>query len=264
MAGCAPKPSSPDEAAEYQERNDPLEPANRKSFAVNEAIDRNVMHPVASSYKEAVPDPVRSHLHNMLSNLGNPAQFTNDVLQGKPRKAGNTFMRLILNTTVGAGGVFDVATGLGFPDHDTDFGLTLAIWGVPSGPYLFLPVLGPSSPRDGVGYGINSTLDPLTWLSFGGSSTLGYSRFGVGAVDSRARLLDQTDAIDKTALDPYATYRSLYQQNRASAVADGRSDLPATVPNWYSAPRASPIPAPPQTRKPDISPMIAPPTSLAP
>ena len=264
VAGCAPKPTTPEGVADYNERNDPLEPTNRRLFAVNEALDHNVLHPVASGYKDVTPAPVRSHVHNVLSNLGNPAQFTNDVLQGKPRKAGNTFMRLVLNTTVGVGGVFDVATGLGFPDHDTDFGLTLAIWGVPNGPFLFLPVLGPSSPRDGAGYGINTTLDPLTWLSFGGSATLGYARFGVGAVDGRARLLDQTDAIDKSALDPYATYRSLYQQHRESAVEDGRSDLPATVPNWYSSRQAAPNPAPPQTLRPDVSPMIAPPASIAP
>ena len=264
MAGCAPKPTTPGEVADYNENNDPLEPTNRKLFAVNEAVDRNVLHPVASGYKDVAPADVRTHVHNVLSNLGNPAQFANDVLQGKPRKAGNTFMRLVLNTTVGVGGVFDVATGLGFPDHDTDFGLTLAIWGVPNGPYLFLPLLGPSSPRDGIGYGINTTLDPFTWLSFGGSATLGYARFGVGAVDSRARLLDDTDAITKTALDPYASYRSLYQQHRVGAVEDGRVDLPATVPNWYSSRQAASNPAPPQTTMPDIGPMIAPPPSLDP
>ena len=264
MAGCAPKPTSPDELAEYNERNDPYEPANRKLFAVNETLDRNVLHPVASGYNTVTPAEVRSHVHNVLNNLGNPAQFTNDVLQGKPRKAGNTFMRLVLNTTVGVGGVFDVATGLGFPDHDTDFGLTLALWGVPNGPFLFLPVLGPSSPRDGVGYGINTTLDPLTWVSFGGSTTLGYARFGVGAVDGRARLLDQTDAIDKTALDTYATYRSLYQQHRDSAVEDGRNDLPAPAPNWHANRPGTLNPAPPQRSNPEVSPALAPPASLAP
>ena len=264
MAGCAPKPTSADDLADYNERNDPFEPTNRKLFAVNEALDHNVLHPVASGYRDVTPAPVRSHLHNVLSNLGNPAQLTNDVLQGKPRKAGNTFMRLVLNTTAGVGGVFDVATGLGFPDHDTDFGLTLGIWGVPGGPYLFLPVLGPSSPRDGAGYGINTTLDPLTWLSFGGSATLGYARFGTAAVDTRARLLDQTDAIERTALDPYASYRSLYQQHRESALEDGRSDLPATVPNWYSGRKDALNPAPPQAPKPDVSPSLAPPASLVP
>ena len=264
LPGCAAKPTNPDELAEYNENNDPLEPMNRELFAANEVVDRNVLHPVASGYRDVTPEPVRSHLHNVLSNLGNPAQFTNDVLQGKPRKAGNTFMRLILNTTVGVGGVFDVATGLGFPDHDTDFGLTLAIWGVPNGPFLFLPVLGPSSPRDGVGYGINTTLDPFTWLSFGGSATLGYARFAAGAVDARSRVLDQTDAVERTALDPYASFRSLYQQHRQSAVEDGHADLPPTVPNWYSGHSTGLNAAPPTRQVPEVSPSLAPPAALTP
>ena len=132
LSGCATPPppgTSQEDQAEYAERNDPYEPANRKFFAVNEFLDRNALHPVASAYRDTVPGTVRTHVHNVLSNLGNPAQLTNDVLQGRPRKAGNTFMRIVINTTAGAAGIFDVASGLGFPDHDTDFGLTLALWG---------------------------------------------------------------------------------------------------------------------------------------
>ena len=132
--------------------------------------------------------------------------------------------------------MFDVASGWGFPDHDTDFGLTLAVWGIPDGPFLFLPVLGPSNPRDGVGLGANSVLDPLTWVSFGGSATFGWTRFGVSAVDTRARVLTETDSIEKTALDPYATYRTLYQQHREAQAAQARADAPATVPAWYLTP----------------------------
>ena len=262
LAGCAPKPpaSQPDELAEYNERNDPLEPTNRTFYAVNDTIDRNVLRPVARGYRQGVPATVRDHVHNTLSNLGNPAQFANDVLQGHPRKAGNTFMRLLINTTVGAGGVFDVATGWGFPDHDTDAGLTLAVWGVPDGPFLFLPVLGPSNPRDAVGYGTNSALDPLTWVSFGGSTTFGVVHFVSSAVDSRSRVLTETDAIEKTALDPYATYRTLYQQHRDSEVEAARADLPATVPAWYAKPAAAPQPAPADRTPPIVAPRDAPPS----
>ena len=240
VGGCAPKPpaSQPGELADYNERNDPFEPANRDFFAVNNAVDKNLLHPVASGYVDYVPGTVRTHVHNTLSNLGNPVQFANDVLQGHPRKAGNTFMRLLINTTAGAGGVFDVATGWGFPDHDTDFGLTLAVWGIPDGPFLFLPVLGPSNPRDGIGLGANTVLDPMTWVSFGGSATFGWTRFGVSAVDTRSRVLTETDSIEKTALDPYATYRTLYQQHREAQAVQARSDAPATVPVWYLAPPA--------------------------
>ncbi len=265
LAGCAAKPAQPQSAediADATERNDPYESTNRKFYAVNDALDRNLLHPVASAYQNNVPVPVRTHVHDVLSNLNNPAQLANDMLQGKPRKAGNTFMRLVLNTTVGLGGVFDVATGLGFPDHETDFGLTLALWGVPGGPFLFLPVLGPSNPRDGIGYGANSALDPLTYIGFDGSNTLGWTRFGAGAVDSRARVLDVTDSIQKTALDPYATYRSLYQQHRQSAVEDGRTDLPATIPAWYRQAKPS-HPAGPDV-PPAAVPRLAPAPSVEP
>jgi phospholipid-binding lipoprotein MlaA len=258
LAHCAPVPpaSDPDALADYHERNDPLEPTNRKFFAVNNALDKNVLHPVASGYRDVVPGPVRSHLHNVLTNLGNPAQFANDVLEGKPRNAGDTFMRLLLNSTVGVGGVFDVATSLGYPDHDNDFGLTLALWSVPGGPFLFLPVLGPTNPRDAVGYGANSALDPFTWVSFGGSATLGWTRFGLGAVDSRARLLADTDSIDSTALDPYATYRSLYNQHREAEIAAAKQNNAATVPAWFPAPAATPAAS--------ATPIDAAPKSLAP
>ena len=105
-AGCAERPpaNSTEELAEFNERNDPYEPLNRKFYALNSSLDRYVVHPVATGYRAAVPAPVRSHVHNVLTNLGNPAQFTNDVLQGRPRKAGNTFMRLLINTTAGLGG----------------------------------------------------------------------------------------------------------------------------------------------------------------
>ena len=266
LVACATRPpaSQPDELADYNERNDPLEPTNRKFYAVNSALDRNILHPVASGYRDAVPGTVRSHLHNVLANLGNPAQLANDVLQARPRKAGNTFMRLLINTTVGMGGVFDVASGWGYADHDTDFGLTLALWGIPDGPFLFLPVLGPSNPRDAMGYGVNSGLDPLTWVSFGGSATLGWSRFGLGAVDSRSRVLDETDSIERTALDPYATYRSLYQQHRKGAVEASRQDLPSTVPVWYAVPSTAPKPLPPNKALPVVAPRIAPAPGLLP
>ena len=225
---CATKPPAnrPEELAEYNETNDPLEPTNRKFYAVNNALDKNLMHPAASAYRDVTTPTLRMHVHNVLSNLGDPAQFANDVLQGKPRKATDSFMRLLINTTVGIGGIFDAAKGMGFPDHDNDFGLTLALWSVPSGPFLFLPVLGPTNPRDAVGYGMNTVLDPLTWVSFGGSTTLGWTRTVAAAVVTRERLMDETDAVDKTSLDPYAAFRSLAQQHREAEIAAAKPDKP--------------------------------------
>lgn len=265
-SACAVKPpaSQPDELADYNERNDPYEPANRKFFLVNGVLDTVLIRPAAVGYRAAVPLVIRTHLHHTLSNINNPVQFTNDVLQGHPRKAGNTFMRMLINSTVGVGGVFEVASDWGFPDHDNDFGLTLSVWGVPGGPFLFLPILGPTNPRDAVGYGANTVLDPLTWASFGGSATLGTTRFVAAAVDGRERVLDATDSINKTALDPYATYRSLSQQNRASAVAAAADDLPPTVPNWYSSTGPALNPVAPSTVPARVSPALAPTTKTVP
>ncbi len=230
---AAPPATDADAVAEYRELNDPVEPTNRFFYSVNDGLDTYLLRPVAVAYRYAVPGAVRRPLHNVLTNISTPAAFANDVLQGHPRKAGDMMMRFVINSTAGVGGLFDVATDLGYPDHDTDFGLTLAVWGVGEGPFLFLPVLGPSNPRDAVGFGAQTGLDPLTYASFGGSKTLGWSRLGLGAVDTRERLLDQVDNIKKGALDPYATFRSLYRQNRGSEVSKAREDRPATVPAWF-------------------------------
>jgi phospholipid-binding lipoprotein MlaA len=171
----------------------------------------------------------------MLQNMTTPVLFINDVVQTKPRRAGDTFMRFVINTTVGVGGVFDVASDWGYPEHSTDFGQTLALWGIPSGPFLFLPLLGPSNPRDAAGYGVDVAFDPLTYVPSGhGLQTLSTVRFGVGIIDSRSRVLDETDSIKKTALDPYATLRSLFRQNRENTIQQLRDDNRATVPNWYA------------------------------
>ena len=161
-------------------------------------------------------------------------ELGNDVLEAKPRRAGDTSMRFLINTTVGVVGVFDVAKGWGYPDHDNDFGVTLAIWGVPEGPFLFLPVLGPSNPRDAVGHGVDIAGDPFTWLGQGTIVTaLDWTKFGLNALDQRERVLDPIDSIKKTALDPYATFRSLYRQHRRATIEETRDDNRATIPVWF-------------------------------
>lgn len=236
LGACAARPAPGDQEAadEYRQTNDPLEPTNRVFYRINDTLDTYVLRPVAIGYRDVVPGRARDSIHNLLTNISAPVVFSNDVLQAKPRRAGDTMMRFLINSTAGLGGLFDVASGLGYPSHDSDFGVTLALWGVGSGPFLFLPVLGPSNPRDVTGFGVDIGLDPLTWASFGGSATLGYSRYGLGAVDQRERLLDTVDQIKRTALDPYATFRSLYRQNRASVVDQTRDDNRATVPAWFN------------------------------
>lgn len=243
LAGCATAPpaSDPEAVAEFKQTNDPIEPTNRVFYAINNGLDAVVLRPLAVGYKYAVPSVVRTGVHNVLSNLGSPVLLANDMLQAKPRRAGDTLMRFVINTTVGVAGVFDVATGWGYPGHDTDFGVTLALWGVPEGPFLFLPVLGPSNPRDASGFGVDIALDPLTWVGKGATvDALGYTRIGLAAVDTRARLIPDLDKIKASALDPYATFRSLYRQHRESQINETRADNRATVPAWFRTPAPAP------------------------
>ncbi|MBV9735040.1 MAG: VacJ family lipoprotein [Acidisphaera sp.] len=236
LLGCATRPpaSDPEALAEYNQTNDPLEPTNRFFYRVNDALDVVVLKPVAEAYRYAVPRPVRTGIHNALANLSTPVLLANDVLQAKPRRAGDTLVRFVVNSTVGVVGIFDVASGWGYRAHDNDFGITLALWGVSDGPFLFLPVLGPSNPRDATGFGVDIALDPLTYIGQGAIVTdLKWARYGVSATDERERVLDPVDQIKKGALDPYATFRSLYRQHRDSEIAAARTDEPRTVPAWY-------------------------------
>jgi len=220
--------------AQAREFNDPYENTNRFFYKIDDGLDTYVLRPVAVAYRAVVPGAVRRPVHNVLDNLVNPVRFANDVIQGKPRRAGDTMMRFIINTTAGAGGLFDVAEKVGYKRHPTDFGVTLALWGVGEGPFLFLPLLGPSNPRDISGYGVDVGLDPLTYASFGGITALELGRYGLGVVDERERLIDPIDSVKRTALDPYATFRSLYRQNRQSEIGDTRADTRATVPAWFN------------------------------
>ncbi len=233
VAGCATQPPAGDAAAQadFRELNDPLEPTNRVFYSINDGLDTYVLRPAAVAYRQ-IPGAVRRPIHNVLANMGGPTTFANEVLQAHPRKAGDAMMRFVINSTAGVGGLFDVATDLGYPDHDTDFGLTLSVWGVGQGPFLFLPVLGPSNPRDATGFAGQIALDPLTYAAFPGSKTLGYTRYGLTAVDTRERLIDPIDQIKRNALDPYATFRSLYRQHRTEQEVQSK-DKPATVPAWF-------------------------------
>lgn len=250
LSGCATAPpaSDPEAVAEFRQTNDPIEPTNRVFYKINTGLDTVILKPAAQAYQYVVPGPVRTGIHNVLSNLGAPVRLVNDSLQGKPRRAGDTAMRFLINSTAGVLGVFDVAKNLGYPGHDTDFGLTLANWGVPEGPFLFLPILGPSSPREAAGFGADIALDPFTWVGRGvtGVTAASWTRTGLGALDTRERLLDVIDQINKTALDPYATFRSLYRQNRAGKLEAMRADNRATIPIWWPGANARAQAAAPQ------------------
>ncbi|MDA8250501.1 MAG: VacJ family lipoprotein [Rhodospirillales bacterium] len=234
--GCATPPpaSDPEALADFRQTNDPLEPANRVLYAINNGIDEVVMRPIAVGYHYAVPEVVRSHVHNVLVNLNDPVVLANDMMEGKPHRAGDTLVRFVVNSTVGVAGIFDVATGLGYPDHDADFGMTLALWGVPEGPFLYLPILGPSDPRDAIGFGADVVTSPFTWIGKGSTVTnLEYVQYGMTAVDTRTALLADLDKVKEQALDPYATFRSLYRQHRHAQIEAAGSDNRATTPAWY-------------------------------
>jgi len=243
LAGCATRPPAGDAEAlqDYRATNDPLEPTNRFFYRVNSGIDAVVFKPAAEGYRFLFPKPIRNGIHNLLANLSTPVVLANDMMQSKPRRAGDTFMRFLINSTVGIGGVLDVAKNWGYPRHETDFGVTLALWGADPGPFLFLPILGPTDPRDAAGFGVDIAIDPFTWIGKGAVVTaLDWSRYAVSAADARERVLEEVDNIKKTALDPYATFRSLYRQHRQTQIDETRNDNRATVPAWFPQPPAQP------------------------
>ncbi len=248
LTGCATPPPADDKdaVADYKLTNDPLEPTNRVFYDVNNGLDTVLLKPAAQAYRFVLPGGVRDGIHNVLTNLGTTVQLSNDVMQGKPRRAGDTTMRFLINSTFGVVGIFDIAKDWGYPNHDTDFGMTLANWGVTDGPFLFLPVLGPSSPRDLAGFGVDMVQDPFTWIGHTTAmQTVNWTKFGLNALDSRERYLDPIEQIKKAALDPYATFRSLYRQHRDGQLKALREDNRATIPVWFPQAQTT---TPPQTR----------------
>lgn len=217
--------SAPASASAQEFVYDPFEDFNRGSFAVHETLDKNIFEPVARGYRYITPQPVRSGVRNFLRNLSAPVVFANDVLQGEGERAATTFARFGLNTTIGVLGIFDPAEDMGLERHDEDFGQTLAVWGVPSGPYLFVPVLGPTNVRDGFGRVVDVAFQPLTWAQFEGDEEFGAVRGVMTGVSTREGVLDAVDDVRQNSLDPYTTYRSTYGLFRYSAIQNGRRDV---------------------------------------
>jgi phospholipid-binding lipoprotein MlaA len=224
LAACATEPTDPTAKAAFHEANDPIEPTNRAIFDANEYVDRNALKPVAEAYKDNVPEGVQHSVHNVLSNLNEPGVTLNELLQGNFSEAWDTTQRFVVNTTLGGLGLFDVATDWDLPHRDADFGQTLAVWGVDEGPYLMLPLFGPSNPRDAVGTAVTMLMDPLAWVAFPGVVAVNATRFAGGAVDQRSAHIEDLDEIKRNSLDYYATLRSLYRQTRTDMVdrAEGK------------------------------------------
>lgn len=197
---------------------DPLESVNRAVFSVNDRIDAMVLKPVAKTYVAVVPEVARLIVSSMLANVTDVWTAANQLLQGKPAAAASDLLRVAFNSTLGLAGMADVATSLGLEKHREDFGQTLGVWGVPSGPYLVLPLLGPSSVRDGAGFAFDWLGDPTRQvLSTGERNHLTLTRL----IDTRAALLPAEAMLGGAALDKYSFIRDGYLQRRRSQVYDG-------------------------------------------
>lgn len=202
--------------------NDPFEDWNRSVFEFNTAVDQKILKPVISGYKKVTPKPVQDGLRNFTANLGQPFIFLNSLLQGKFDKAGDTLGRFLVNSTLGLGGFFDVASDLDVPAHREDFGQTLAVWGFESGPYLVLPFLGPSNVRDTGGFAAGIFADPVTVTLNGvNQSDWNWVNFGASTFQGIVAVRPTLDALYQEK-DPYAFARTAYRQARAFAICDGR------------------------------------------
>jgi len=238
--------------------NDPFEGFNRKVFAFNQMLDRRFIRPVAVFVHHATPRVIRSAMSNFLSNLGEPLVAVNDGLQGRPVTAVKTVARFAVNTTVGVAGVFDVAGKGDLPHHDNGFGLTLARWGVGPGPYLYLPVVGPNTLRDGFGSIADIAANPLTYtrdvVPTGASIGMGAAT----GLNTRAVADRDLKALQAMSTDEYAALRSFYLQNRQAQVTGGKIDLNA-LPD-FDDPDAGPAttPAAPGSVAPSGKALVAP------
>ncbi|MCW8085816.1 MlaA family lipoprotein [Sabulicella glaciei] len=223
LAACATAPAPGGDPA------DPFEPTNRQILRFNEGLDEAVIRPAAEAYRAALPAPVRTGIRNVLNNLNQPVIFTNNVLQARFLDAGQTLMRFYINTTAGLMGIFDVATLGGATERPADFGQTLHVYGVPDGPYLMLPVVGPAHLRDAVGQGVDSLANPVGiagGLIMGSTvnGLIGVGRGVIGGLDLRAENIENLDALRADSLDFYARLRSVVRQRRDAELGRTSAD----------------------------------------
>ncbi len=209
--------------------SDPLEGYNRVMFEINQTVDGLLLKPAAEFYVLAVPEGVRFRISNVLGNLGEPLNLLNNLAQGKMERAGTSFMRFTVNSTVGVVGIFDVATDWGLERAPEDFGQTLASWGVGGEPYLVLPLLGPSNPRDAVGFGVDWVADPVGHLM---PAEGGVARGVLSGVSQRAEHIENLETLERTSVDFYAALRELYKQYRENAIRDGAAGASLEVPDY--------------------------------
>lgn len=211
LAGCASVPQ------EQRDPRDPWQRMNRATYKFNDVVDRHFTKPIAQGYKKVTPQPVRTGISNFLDNIDYPVTIVNDLLQLKFKPFCQDTGRFVLNSTLGIGGLFDPATQVGLYKNNEDFGQTLGYWGAPAGPYLVLPILGPSDVRDTVGNVADGYAEPRNYFNW-------QARYGLTllwALDTRTRLLDTEKALEGV-YDPYAFLRNAYLQRRQYLINDGK------------------------------------------
>ncbi|MBB2920883.1 MlaA family lipoprotein [Cupriavidus alkaliphilus] len=210
LAGCATGPTA--------NPKDPLEPFNREVSKINEDFDKGILRPVAELYADYMPTPVQRAVENFFSNVSDVYSAANNLLQGKPTRAAEDTMRVAMNTVLGIGGLIDIATPAGLPKYKEDFGQTLGVWGVPAGPYLVLPLFGPSTFRDTAGMLVDRQADPSAYFY---PVSLRNSLAGARIVAGRAQLLGASNLLEQAALDKYSFLRDSYLQRRQYLIYDG-------------------------------------------
>jgi len=208
MSGCALGPA----------RDDPFEPVNRVSYEVHQVVDGRIVKPIAQAYVDYTPKPVRQAVTNFFGNIDDMFSFVNDVLQGKPEKAGHDLGRVITNTGFGLLGLIDIASDAGIPKGGEDFGQTFGVWGIAQGPYLFIPLFGPTTVRDGSGWLIRAYASPIAHID--DAPTRG-ALIALNVIDLRASALSAESLVNQAALDRYAFIRRAYLQRRRYLVYDG-------------------------------------------
>lgn len=201
-------------------QSDPFESMNRTIFKLNDTVDRFALKPVAKAYNWTLPKGVRTSVANFFSNLGDVSVMANNLLQGKITAGTEGLMRISMNTLFGIGGLFDVASAAGLPKHQADLGLTLGHYGVVPGPYLVLPIFGPSTLRDMAGLLVGREVDPMTYIE---PVALRNQAYGLRVVNVRASLLDANDLLEDAALDKYSFVRQAYLQRRQYLIEDGNA-----------------------------------------
>ena len=209
VGGCALGPS----------RDDPFEPMNRASYQVHQVVDGQIIRPMIQAYVDYTPRLVRLAISNFFGNIDDLFSAINGMLQGKGEKAGNDLGRVITNTGFGLLGLIDVASGAGIEKGNEDFGQTFGFWGIPQGPYLFIPVFGPTTVRDGSGWIIRAFTTPIGYIPDVSARNI---IWGIGLVDLRASALQTENLVNQAALDPYTFIRRAYLQRREYLVHDGK------------------------------------------